>query len=213
MNANEKSEISQEKKHLKLYETHKNNIIISDMNLKNKYTNFEDSKLDESKTLLFEINHQMVKYKRYFRGEIVRVKFGVNIGSEFSGDHFAIVISKGDTMFSPTLHVIPITSKKHEKSLNVGTILYNEEKINELKKQLFTENDINNKKQIQNVINYYEKRANVVSYACIDHIKTVSKLSVDKVLFKKYDYLSKIRCSDELMNTIDNFILNEYTIL
>lgn len=62
------------------------------MNLKDKYTNFEDSKLSESKTLLYEINKKTTNFKRYSRGRIVKVRFGVNIGSEFSGDHFAIVV-------------------------------------------------------------------------------------------------------------------------
>lgn len=39
-----------ETKHKKLIETHTNNIIISDMNLENKYTNFESSRLQESNT-------------------------------------------------------------------------------------------------------------------------------------------------------------------
>ena len=77
------------------------------------------AKLNESKTLLYEITKQQRFYKRYARGRIVRVKFGVNVGSEFSGDHFAIVVSKGDTMKSSTLHIIPITSKKHKKNIKM----------------------------------------------------------------------------------------------
>ena len=82
----------QEKKHLKLMKAYQNNVTISDMNLSNKYTNFEDSKLDESKTLLYEITTKPNHYKRFSRGQIVKIKFGVNIGSEFSGEHYAIVI-------------------------------------------------------------------------------------------------------------------------
>lgn len=70
-----------ERKHLKLMRTHQNNITISDMNLLDKYKYFEDSKLNESKTLLYEITKQQRFYKRYARGRIVRVKFGVNVGS------------------------------------------------------------------------------------------------------------------------------------
>ena len=33
------------------------------MNLKDKYTNFEDSKLSESKTLLYEINKKLLILK------------------------------------------------------------------------------------------------------------------------------------------------------
>ena len=40
------------KKHLKLKKAYLNNIEISDKNLGDKYTKFEDSKLDESQTLL-----------------------------------------------------------------------------------------------------------------------------------------------------------------
>ncbi len=39
------NEMSIETKHKKLIETHSNNVIISDMNLKDKFTNFENSRL------------------------------------------------------------------------------------------------------------------------------------------------------------------------
>ncbi len=198
-------------KHEKLLNAHKNNIIISDKNLKDKYTKFEDSKLDESKTLLYEIEKRPRCFNRYFRGEIVRVKFGVNIGSEFSGDHFAIVISKGDTMMNPTLHVLPITSKKHIKSLDIGAILYNEIEIEKLLKlRKSNKNDNKMVKSINKVIKYYENRKDTRSYVCIDHIKTVSKLSVSKTLFKEFDYLPKLKCDKEVLNTINDEIINEY---
>ena len=126
----------QERKHIKLMRAHQNNITLSNMNLQDKFTNFEDSKLSESKTLLYEVEKKPKKFKRYARGRIVKVKFGVNIGSEFSGDHFAIVISKGDTMMSSTLHVIPIASKKHLKNIDIGSILYNEDELKNLEKKL-----------------------------------------------------------------------------
>ena len=101
--------MKKETKHIKLMKAHNNNIQISDMSLKDKYTEFENSKLNESETLLYEINVKPTRFKRYSRGQIVKVKFGVNIGSEFSGDHYAIVIPKQDTMLNPILHVIPLT--------------------------------------------------------------------------------------------------------
>lgn len=200
-----------EHKHLKLIKAHDNNLKISDKNLGDKFTYFEDSKLDESRTLLFEINNNIKSYQRYFRGEIVRVKFGVNIGSEFSGEHFAIVLSKGDTAFNPVLHVIPITSKKHKKTLNIGNILFNEEKLNQLIELEKNETNNADKKELNRVIKYYKNRKEKTSYVCIDHIKTVSKLSVSKSLFSKYDYLSEIRCNEELLKIIDECIIKEYT--
>ena len=50
------ADTTRNKKHLKLMEAYLNNVEISNRNLGDKYTRFEDSKLDESRTLLFEID-------------------------------------------------------------------------------------------------------------------------------------------------------------
>jgi hypothetical protein len=185
---NKTSEISKQSKHLKLIQTHYNNIKISDMNLKDKFTEFENSKLNESRTLLYEVQKKPNTFKRYSRGQIIKVKFGVNVGSEFSGDHYAIIISKRDTMMNPILHVIPLTSKKHNYNIKVPNILYNEEKINKLKELLETEFDKKNINEIKKIIKYYDDRKNKNSYVCIKHLKTISKLSICNPL-NKYDYM------------------------
>lgn len=182
----------QERKHIKLIRAHQNDITLSNMNLQDKFTNFEDSKLSESKTLLYEVEKKPKKFKRYARGRIVKVKFGVNIGSEFSGDHFAIVISKGDTMMSSTLHVIPITSKKHLKNIDIGSILYNKDELKNLEKKLVETKNTKEKKKIQSILKYYQKRKDITSYACIDHLKTISKLSVCNNI-NEYDVNDTIR--------------------
>ena len=198
-------------KHSKLKQAYKNNIIISDMNLSDKFTEFENSKLNESETLLYEINNKPKLFKRYSRGQIVKVKFGVNIGSEFSGDHYAIVISKKDTMMNPVLHVIPLTSKKHNYNVKVNSILYNENKLNELNEILLNETDKQNIKEINNCLKYYNNRKNKDSYACIKHLKTISKLSICKPM-NKYDYLNELKVSNEVLTKIDKEIIKEYTM-
>lgn len=203
--------MKQETKHIELMKAHDNNIKISDMNLKDKFTEFENSKLNESETLLYEINTKPTRFKRYSRGQIVRVKFGVNIGSEFSGDHYAIVISKKDTMSNPVLHVIPITSKKHDYNMELDNILYNKEKIDELKKLLIEESNENIKK-IKECIKYYSNRKDKMTYACIKHLKTISKLSIYKPI-NEFDYIDKIKISNELLRKIDEEIVKEYTLL
>ena len=203
--------LKEETKHIKLMKAHDNNIKISDMNLKDKFTEFENSKLNESETLLYEINTKPTRFKRYSRGQIVRVKFGVNIGSEFSGDHYAIVISKQDTMINPVLHVIPITSKKHNYNIELDNLLYNEEKINELKNLLKKESNDNIKK-IKKCIKYYSNRKDKTSYACIKHLKTISKLSICKPI-NEFDYIDKIKISNDLLRKIGEEIVKEYTLL
>ena len=203
--------MKQETKYIKLMKAHNNNIQISNMNLKDKFTEFENSKLDESKTLLYEVNIKPTRFKRYSRGQVVRVKFGVNIGSEFSGDHYGIVISKQDTMLNPILHIIPLTSKKHDYNMELGNLLYNEEKINKLKELLVMEDD-NNINKIKKCIKYYSNKKDKVSYACIKHLKTISKLSIYKAI-NEYDYLNDIKIPKDLLKKIDEEIIKEYTLL
>ena len=204
--------MKQDTKHIKLIKAHHNNIQISDMNLKDKFTGFENSKLNESETLLYEIKIKPSRFKRYSRGQIVKVKFGVNIGSEFSGDHYAVVISKQDTMLNPILHVIPLTSKKHNYNIALENILYNEEKINELNQLLTNEHNKKTINKIKKCIKYYSNRKNKISYACVKHLKTVSKLSICKSI-NEFDYLNKIKISNDLLRKIDEEIVKEYTLL
>ncbi len=204
--------MKQETKHLKLMKAYNNDIQISDMNLKDKFTEFENSKLNESETLLYEVKVKPTRFKRYSRGQIVKVKFGVNVGSEFSGDHYAIVISKQDTMLNPILHVIPLTSKKHNYNIELDNLLYSEEEINKLRELLTKEHDKKVIKKIKNCINYYSNRKDKVSYASIKHLKTVSKLSICKPI-NEFDYLNSIKISNDLLRKIDEEIVREYTLL
>lgn len=205
------NEMSKDAKHKKLIETHTNNITISDMNLDDKYTNFEQSRLKESETLLYEINHKPKYFKRFGRGRIIKVRFGVNVGSEFSGDHFAIVISKNDTAYNPVLHVIPITSKKHRTCVDLGNILVNEEKIKDLEACLSTADDKNVRKKITDCLKYYKNRNDITSYAIVEHMKTISKLSISKPI-NEYDYITDLKVSEQKMNEIYEEIIREFTV-
>lgn len=93
----------------------------------------------------------MKKYKKYHRGAILLVDFGKNIGYEFNGKHFAVVLNKNDSEKSGKLMVIPLTSKdkknrhiKLDKSiieeLIKGSVSLALEKIYLSKKWLFLKN-------------------------------------------------------------------------
>lgn len=49
--------------------------------------------------------------KIYKQGSIIFVNFGTNLGSEFSGNHLAIVLNKNDNDKNQCLTVVPLTSK------------------------------------------------------------------------------------------------------
>ena len=69
----------------------------------------------------------------------------------------------------------------------------------------------NEKKKIKTCIKFYKKRKNTISYACYDHMKTISKLSITNNI-NEYDYISKLKCTADIMKAIDDCIIKEYTI-
>lgn len=55
------------------------------------------------------------KYWSFARGSIIKVDLGFNVGYELGGVHYAVVITKNDSIYSGTINVIPLTSKKDKK--------------------------------------------------------------------------------------------------
>lgn len=72
-----------------------------------------------------EKEHDIPKYYTTFNhGSVVMVNFGPNIGSELSGNHFAIVLNRKDKRENKTLTVLPLSSKDHSNYLDLGNELY-----------------------------------------------------------------------------------------
>lgn len=73
---------------------------------------------DYVKFLKYEKSFKPDKLRRYKRGEIIKVHLGYNIGSEEGGLHYCVVLDKNNTIYSPCLTVIPLTSVKESTDLN-----------------------------------------------------------------------------------------------
>lgn len=72
-----------------------------------------------------EKEHNVPKYYTTFKhGSVVMVNFGPNVGSELSGNHFAIVLNKNDKRENKSLTVIPLSSKDHSNYLGLGNELF-----------------------------------------------------------------------------------------
>ena len=96
--------------------------------------------------------------------------------------------------------------------MELDNLLYNEDLINKLKKLLEKEQDKNNIKKIKKCVKYYSNRKDKVSYDCIKHLKTISKLCICKPI-NELDYLNNIKISNDLLRKIDEEIIKEYTLL
>lgn len=194
---------------------------IIDKNLPYKFSYLDEWTLKKSKKLLEEIEKleikQENKFRVYTRGTIVKVDFGVGLGSEMSQVHFAIVLNKFDNPKNNVLTVIPLTSKKKTFNLDLGELvieklikkvnkeIINVEKSNEIKN---LNNDAKIKK-LNTLLSYY--KSNVKNtYACCSLITTISKTRIFQPI-NEYDIIGREKCSDEVMNKIDNEILQLFT--
>ena len=87
---------------------------------------------DYANFLTQEQSFQPQKLIRYKRGSIVKVHFGYRVGAEEGGLHYAVVMDRNNSIHSPTLTVIPLTSVKpgidlsnlHASRVPIGNEVY-----------------------------------------------------------------------------------------
>lgn len=85
-----------------------------------KYSMLHHWTLKKSLYLLDEVRRRVKRNKKtYKRGAIIYVDYGVNIGREFSGPHFSVVLNNFDSKNNEKLTVIPLTSKKHAHTIEL----------------------------------------------------------------------------------------------
>lgn len=133
-----------------------------------KFAKLDDWLLNESEFIKEETISKRKKYLKYKRGQVLKIDFGVNIGTELSHTHFAIVLNDDDTTLTDNITVIPLTSKNGYKRINLGNLVSKE----------------------YNSIKYQNN-----TYAIITQIKTVSKKRVlenDNKLICSKNRLKKI---------------------
>lgn len=132
---------------------HKNNALNSlDTYLKNlisssdKRTNGKADKLsywikDWVTFLNFESSFSPSSLRRYKRGEIIKVHLGYNIGSEEGGLHYCVVLDKNNSINSPVVTVVPLTSLKQDsdiKKLHKGDVYLGDELFRRLSAKLLS---------------------------------------------------------------------------
>lgn len=81
----------------------------------------------------FEEKFDPTKNIAYKRGNIVKLNFGFNVGSEYGGLHYGIVLDKHNSHNSPVLTVIPLTSVKNNKAVHENSVFLGSEIYRSLK--------------------------------------------------------------------------------
>lgn len=186
---------------------------------KSKLLNDEASVLEQK--LQSPLNTQTPNYKTYKRGTIVKVDFGIGIGSEMSQIHFAIVLNNYDNPKNNILTVIPLTSKPSKFNTYLGTLIIDmllerirkefkplDDKINN--DELLTPSENAKLIKLNTLLSYY--KSNVKStFACCSLITTISKKRIFLPI-NEYDIIGRVKCSAEIMNKIDEEIKKRFTL-
>lgn len=77
---------------------------------------------DYAKMIGFEEKFDPTKNIAYKRGNIVKINFGFNIGAEYGGLHYGVVLDNHNDHHSPVVTVVPLTSKKDSKDLHSNNV-------------------------------------------------------------------------------------------
>lgn len=77
---------------------------------------------DYVRMINFEEEFDPTRNISYKRGNIVKVDFGFNIGAEYGGLHYGIVLDNNNAHRSPVVTVIPLTSVKSSKPLHTNSV-------------------------------------------------------------------------------------------
>lgn len=205
------------------YETalRKYRFVSKSKNIKFKY--LPEWVLSEANYFEKEIMSPTKNHKIYKRGSLVFIDFGINVGNELSGNHFAIVLNKFDSFKNGVLTVIPVSSKNNIFSVELDGFISDKslsklEKIadgiaREIQELTATSEErlsIIKKKteELNAVISMYSK-FDKVSYAkCLD-IRTISKDRIQRI--NSYDPVGKIFVSNETLNKIDRVLISNFT--
>lgn len=166
-------------------------------------------------------------YKSYSRGTVVYVKLGSNIGSEFSGNHFCVILDNKDNKEKETVTIVPLSSKGNKNYLKLNESVLNltatdlkkqiidisskvqalAQKYREIDIKLSTEDkkllsNLNQKaNELYRVIGVYSKHKGKDTYVNISAITTISKRRISKI--NDSDPTGTIIISEDDMNEIE----------
>ena len=103
----------------KVHSTFKNN---------NKFRFLPNWLEKEANLFLSETQNTSKSYNVLKRGSLIFVDFGINIGSELSNRHWAVVLNKNDSPKSRNLTVLPISSKEKKFSVMIDEVIQQKSK-------------------------------------------------------------------------------------
>lgn len=152
--------------------------------------------------IAFEEKFDSTRLIRYSRGDVIRVNFGFNIGKEFGGLHYAVVIDNHNNRNADVVTVIPLSSSDgkqiHHRNVDLGTELF--EKVDAVQKNLL----LSAKSELKNLEKMFKMLDNSLKLSK-QYVLTEENLSVDmeKQLNETFEYKNKLA---EKISDLENSI-------
>lgn len=109
----------------------------------------------------FEKHFNPNKLKRYLYGEIIYVNLGFNVGQEFGGPHYALVLNKKDNIGKGILTIVPLSSLKDKDKDKLGDRLYLGDEIKRSVSDNLSNNLIKIRDKISDTINTMQTKKNM----------------------------------------------------
>lgn len=112
--------------------------------------------------IYFEDKFDPKKNISYKRGDIVKVNFGFNIGSELGGVHYAVVIDNDNRHSSNTMVVVPLSSLKegqqvYDRDVDIGSEFFNTFDAKLIREIAATSEEVNDISGMKEILESYEK--------------------------------------------------------
>lgn len=170
-------------------------------------------------------SQSLLKYKR---GQIILAELGYNIGNEFGGLHFCIVLNKKDSNRNGILTVLPLTSKNrnHEDNIYLDNEIYvqmlnnliaYEKQLLETKRNIqYTSNNKHISKQLIDTIDSNLKiidinKQNIEVFNKNSTIITNQILTISKQRIYPRSFLKNVKISNKFIDKIDKKIIELFT--
>lgn len=148
----------------------------------------------KSQLLKDEIDLEREPFKAYKRGTIIYVNLGSNIGSEFSGNHFCVVLNKKDNSKMETITVVPLSSKFNRQYAHLTSSIFDltieklNNRVKDLQKELLADTE-----ELEEMKKQHEKKVKNLSHLLsIGRInKIIYHKQLDNFTSKFDDYIKK----------------------
>jgi len=162
---------------------------------------YVDWLIAKSEMVLKEAVFSPSNLKSYSRGEVVCVDLGYNVGNEYGGLHYVLVL-RDSSKTNPVLNVVPLTSFKinKEKLDNLG--VENEEDLTDEQIKTFVHRDSLYLGNINGLPSSEKK-----SIALVNQIITISKI---RIISPKSHKQPIVKVDNDILDAIDEKVFALY---